>query len=73
MEPPVSLPSAPKQNPAETATPDPLDDAPDQRSMAQGFLGTSRARLYPLIAPSVRFNYPNMTAPACRNFVTNGA
>jgi hypothetical protein len=30
IEPPVSEPSEPKHNPAAVATPEPLDDAPDQ-------------------------------------------
>src|SRR5690349_2497496 len=39
IEPPVSDPSDPKQRPAAVATPDPLDEAPDQWSGCQGFTG----------------------------------
>jgi len=39
MEPPVSVPVDAKQSPAAVATPDPLEEIPDQRSRAQGFRG----------------------------------
>ena len=36
IEPPVSVPSAAKHKPAETAAADPPDEPPGLRSMAQG-------------------------------------
>ena len=39
IDPPVSVPSEPKQRPAAVATPEPLDDAPDQWSRCQGLTG----------------------------------
>ena len=39
IDPPVSEPSEPKHRPAAVATPEPLDDAPDQWSRCQGFTG----------------------------------
>ena len=39
IEPPVSLPSEPKQSPAAVADPDPLEDEPAQRSSFHGFSG----------------------------------
>ncbi len=45
IEPPVSVPTAPKQSPAARATPDPLDDSPGHRSWFQGLSGTSIAGL----------------------------
>jgi hypothetical protein len=39
IEPPVSVPSAAKHRPAATATPEPLDDAPDQASARHGLTG----------------------------------
>ena len=42
MEPPVSVPSAAKHSPAAGATPEPLEEAPDQRSARQGLTGMSK-------------------------------
>ena len=39
IEPPVSLPSDPKHRPAAVATAEPLEDAPDHRSVFQGLRG----------------------------------
>ena len=38
MEPPVSVPSAPRQRPAATATPEPLDEPPDECGVLHGFI-----------------------------------
>ena len=37
IEPPVSLPRAPRASPAATAEPEPLDDPPEQWPFRQGF------------------------------------
>ena len=70
IDPPVSLPKDPKHNPAEVATPDPLDEEPAHFSKSHGFLGANLLGLYPPIAPSVVFNLPKMIAPASYNFFT---
>ena len=41
IDPPVSEPSEPKHRPAAVATPEPLDDAPDQWSRCQGLSGAA--------------------------------
>ena len=43
IEPPVSLPSEPKQSPAAVATPEPLEEAPAHLSGSQGFTGASKS------------------------------
>ena len=45
IEPPVSEPSEPKHRPAAVATPEPLDDAPDQWSRCQGLSGGADVRM----------------------------
>jgi hypothetical protein len=42
IEPPVSEPSEPKHRPAAVATPEPLDEAPDQWSRCQGLTAPRR-------------------------------
>ena len=39
MEPPVSVPMDPKQRPDAVATPEPLEEAPDQSAAPQGLTG----------------------------------
>ena len=41
IDPPVSVPSDPKQSPAAVAEPEPLDDAPGHNSAFHGFFGGS--------------------------------
>jgi hypothetical protein len=41
IEPPVSVPSDPKQSPAAVAQPEPLDDAPGHSAAPHGFFGGS--------------------------------
>jgi hypothetical protein len=41
IDPPVSVPSDPKQRPAAVAEPEPLDDAPGHKSAFHGFFGGS--------------------------------
>ena len=67
MEPPVSLPKEATHRPAAVATPEPLEDEPDQRDLSHGFFGTGRFGLYPPIAPSVRLSFPRSMAPALVN------
>ena len=57
------------QRPAAVATPEPLDDEPDHRSLFHGFLGACLRGLYPPIAPSVKLSLPSMIAPASFNLV----
>ena len=73
IEPPVSDPSAPKQKPAATATPDPLDETPVQWPGCQGFAGAVRPGWCSPVAPSVSMVLPTITAPAASSFSTTVA
>ena len=66
IDPPVSVPSDPKHRPAAVATPEPLDDAPDQWSACQGFTGGRMSGWWSANAPSVICSLPSSTAPASR-------
>ena len=70
IEPPVSVPSAPKQSPLATATPDPEDDPPGQKALPQGLIGGEIAGWYSAKAPSVSCNLPRRTTPALRRRAT---
>src|SRR5215472_10683962 len=66
MEPPVSLPSAPRQRPAATAAPEPLDEPPEAWPARQGFWTWPWCALSPNgpIAISVMLSLPRVIAPA---------
>ena len=75
MEPPVSVPSAPKQKPAATAAAEPPDEPPVIRSRSHG-LRTAPKRLIVDVAPipnSCRLSLPRKTAPASRSRRTTSA
>src|SRR5262245_60330157 len=65
-EPPVSLPSAPRQSPLATAAPDPLDDPPDTWPVCHGLSTSPWCGLSPNgpIASSVMLSLPSVMAPA---------
>src|SRR5580658_2784643 len=75
MEPPVSVPSAPKQRPAATAAAEPPEEPPAMRLRSQGLrvgpkqLGTE----VPPYANSCMFNLPKRTAPARLKRLTTAA
>ena len=73
MLPPVSEPRAPWARPAATETPEPDDDTPVQRSVAQGFTGGSTSGWWFENAPSVSLTLPRMTAPAAFSLRTTVA
>src|SRR5438477_9235954 len=56
IDPPVSEPSEPKQRPAAVATPEPLDDAPDQWSRCHGLTGGAMSGWWSANAPSVSWS-----------------
>jgi hypothetical protein len=43
IDPPVSEPREPKHSPAAVATPDPLEDTPDQVAASHGLTGVGRS------------------------------
>src|SRR5687767_8041057 len=67
IEPPVSVPSAPKHMSAATAAAEPPDDPPATRSSAHGFRTGPKyvTADVPPSANSWRFTLPTRTAPAC--------
>src|SRR5690348_4974610 len=69
IDPPVSLPIAPMQKPAATATADPEEEPDGSSSRFQGFRagGHGRSNEDPPIANSQVANLPVMMAPASRN------
>src|SRR5215467_3537173 len=79
-DPSVSVPTAAAQRFAETATPDPELEPQGFRSSAYGFTVWPPRPLHPLVewlermlAHSLRFVFPMITAPASRNFYTTNA
>src|SRR5262245_36832710 len=68
IDPPVSDPSEPKHKEAAVAAPEPLDEAPGQRSGFQGFTGGCTLGWYPPSANSVMPSLPSRTAPAALSF-----
>ena len=74
IDPPVSLPSAPRHSPAATAAPEPLDEAPGTWSGFQGLraAGKGPSTTEP-VANSERASLPSSTAPASYRRVTHCA
>src|SRR5215207_1568984 len=66
IEPPVSVPIAPKHKRAATAAPAPLDEPPGVRSSDHGLCTRPKASVDgPKAANSTMFVLPRITAPAC--------
>ena len=75
IEPPVSVPTAPKHMPAASAAAEPPLEPPADRDSSSGFL-TGPNAVSSLVVPnanSCRFVLPMMIAPASRRLVTTGA
>src|SRR5712691_13377179 len=72
MEPPVSVPSAPRTSPAATAAPDPLLDPPETCPARHGFCTSPECGLSPNgpVASSDMLSLPSVTAPAATSRVT---
>src|ERR1700678_3286933 len=68
-EPPSSLPTEPKQSPAETAAADPADDPPVILSRFQGLCADPKQPVVPVPSKAIssRFSLPRNTAPAAFN------
>ncbi|MNK96140.1 hypothetical protein D3C87_1164070 [compost metagenome] len=73
IDPPVSVPSAPKHSPAAVATPEPLDDTPGHSVASHGLTGDAICGWWSAKAPSVCCSLPRITAPASRRRCTTVA
>src|SRR5216683_587479 len=73
IDPPVSVPSVPRQRPAATATAEPLDEPPEECATLHGFKAGPKSGCTTPYAHSSMLSLPSETAPAAVNACTTVA